>query len=67
MAVFAAVITPTPDAMTMLFLWVPMSLLFELGIILVRMVAQRSDLDGSARGRGDGRGVSVEGDVERGG
>jgi Sec-independent protein secretion pathway component TatC len=34
MAVFAAVITPTPDAMTMMFLWVPMGFLYELGIIL---------------------------------
>lgn len=37
MAVFAAVITPSTDAFSMLFLWVPMSLLFELGIILIRM------------------------------
>jgi sec-independent protein translocase protein TatC len=34
MAVFAAVITPTPDAMTMMFLWIPMGLLYELGILL---------------------------------
>jgi sec-independent protein translocase protein TatC len=34
MAVFAAVITPSTDALSMLFLWVPMSLLFELGIWL---------------------------------
>ena len=32
---FAAVITPSTDALSMLFLWVPMSLLFELGIILM--------------------------------
>jgi sec-independent protein translocase protein TatC len=37
MAVFAAVITPSTDALSMLFLWVPMSLLFELGIFLIRM------------------------------
>jgi sec-independent protein translocase protein TatC len=37
MAVFAAVITPSTDALSMLFLWVPMSLLFELGIILMWM------------------------------
>ena len=37
MAVFAAVATPSTDALSMLFLWVPMSLLFELGIILIRM------------------------------
>ena len=40
MAVFAAVITPSTDAFSMLFLWVPMSLLFELGIILIMHVAQ---------------------------
>jgi sec-independent protein translocase protein TatC len=37
MAIFAAVITPSTDAVTMLLLWVPMSLLFELGIILIRL------------------------------
>ena len=37
MAVFAAIATPSTDALSMLFLWVPMSLLFELGIILIRM------------------------------
>jgi sec-independent protein translocase protein TatC len=36
MAVFAAVITPSVDALSMIFLWVPMSLLFELGIILMK-------------------------------
>jgi sec-independent protein translocase protein TatC len=36
MAVFAAMITPSTDALSMLFLWVPMSLLFELGIILIQ-------------------------------
>jgi sec-independent protein translocase protein TatC len=34
MAVFAAVITPTVDAISMLFLWVPMGVLYELGILL---------------------------------
>jgi sec-independent protein translocase protein TatC len=34
MAVFAAVVTPTPDAITMCCLWVPMCLLYELGIFL---------------------------------
>lgn len=34
MAIFAAVITPSTDAFSMLFLWVPMSLLYELGILL---------------------------------
>ncbi|MBI3407292.1 MAG: preprotein translocase subunit TatC [Planctomycetes bacterium] len=34
MAIFAAVITPSTDALSMMFLWVPMSLLYELGILL---------------------------------
>src|SRR5262249_12373614 len=37
MAVFAAVITPSTDPASMLFLWVPMCLLFELGIWLCLM------------------------------
>jgi sec-independent protein translocase protein TatC len=45
MAVFAALITPTPDALTMLFLWVPMSLLFELGIWLIKMSANVPEAD----------------------
>lgn len=32
LAIFAAVITPSTDAFSMLFLWVPMCLLYELGI-----------------------------------
>jgi sec-independent protein translocase protein TatC len=45
MAVFAAVITPSTDALSMLFLWVPMSLLFELGIVLIKMQPRGPDLD----------------------
>src|SRR5207248_5869408 len=37
MAVFAAIITPSVDAVSMLLLWVPMSLLFELGIFMIKM------------------------------
>jgi sec-independent protein translocase protein TatC len=37
MCVFAAIITPSPDAITMLMLAVPMCLLYELGIILIKM------------------------------
>jgi sec-independent protein translocase protein TatC len=37
MAIFAAVVTPSTDALSMLFLWVPMCLLFELGIFLIKM------------------------------
>src|SRR5262249_43757717 len=36
MCVFAAVITPSPDAITMLMLAVPMCMLYELGIILIK-------------------------------
>ncbi len=45
MALFAAIITPSTDAMSMLFLWVPMSLLFELGIWLIKMTPQEPDID----------------------
>jgi sec-independent protein translocase protein TatC len=47
MAIFAALITPSVDALSMLFLWVPMSLLFELGIVLIAMTpkpAEEEDL-----------------------
>jgi len=36
MCVFAAIITPSPDAITMLMLAVPMCLLYELGIVLIK-------------------------------
>jgi sec-independent protein translocase protein TatC len=45
MAVFAAVITPSTDAFSMLFLWVPMSLLFELGILLIKLTPTQPDLE----------------------
>ena len=44
MAVFAAVVTPSTDAFSMLFLWVPMSLLFELGIWLIKMSPSEPEL-----------------------
>ncbi|HEY8600226.1 MAG TPA: twin-arginine translocase subunit TatC [Thermomicrobiales bacterium] len=37
----AAVITPTPDALSMLLIWAPMYLLFELGLILARFARRR--------------------------
>jgi sec-independent protein translocase protein TatC len=37
MAVFAMIFTPSPDAFSMLLMWGPMVLLFELGIILCRI------------------------------
>jgi sec-independent protein translocase protein TatC len=45
LAVFAAVITPTPDPINMLFLAVPMGLLYELGIALCRFLPGRPLLD----------------------
>ncbi len=45
MAVFAAVITPSVDAFSMLFLWVPLSLLFELGIVLIRLSPRPPGID----------------------
>lgn len=44
MALFAAIITPSTDALSMLFLWVPMSLLFELGIWLIKMTPNEPEL-----------------------
>lgn len=37
----AAVITPTPDALSMLIVWAPMYLLFELGLVLSWFVRRR--------------------------
>jgi sec-independent protein translocase protein TatC len=45
LAVVSAIITPTPDALTMLFLWLPMCLLFELGIWLIKMSAGEPETD----------------------
>jgi sec-independent protein translocase protein TatC len=45
MAVFAAVITPSTDALSMLFLWVPMSLLYEMGILMCILSPKRPTFD----------------------
>jgi sec-independent protein translocase protein TatC len=45
MLLFAALITPSTDALSCLFLWVPMSLLFELGIWLIKLTPREPDLD----------------------
>lgn len=37
MAVFAAILTPTPDALSMMAVWVPMMVLYEIGIIGVAL------------------------------
>jgi sec-independent protein translocase protein TatC len=45
MALFAAFITPSTDALSMLFLWLPMCMLFELGIFLIKMSPPEPGLD----------------------
>jgi sec-independent protein translocase protein TatC len=40
--VAAAVLTPTPDALSMLLIWAPLYLLFELGLILARFARPRA-------------------------
>src|SRR5437879_9738769 len=42
-AIFAAVITPTPDFVNMSLLWIPMCLLYELGIALCKFSAQHDE------------------------
>ena len=37
-AVLAAVITPTPDILSMMCVWIPMMLLYEIGIIAVALI-----------------------------
>ena len=41
LAIFSAIITPSVDALSMLFLWVPMCLLYELGIMLCLWAPKR--------------------------
>jgi sec-independent protein translocase protein TatC len=43
LAVFSAMITPTPDAVTMLYLFVPMFALYLLGILICRLFPVESD------------------------
>ena len=43
LAVFSAMITPTPDAVTMLYLFVPMFALYLLGILICRLFPVGSD------------------------
>lgn len=47
----AAVITPTPDAISMLVVWAPMYLLYELGLLLARL-AGRAKRRAAASGAG---------------
>jgi sec-independent protein translocase protein TatC len=55
MAVFVAIVTPTPDALSMMFLWIPMCGLYELGIILCQLIPKPQFLDFDA----DDEGVEV--------
>lgn len=48
MALFAALCTPSTDAFSMLFLWVPMSLLFEVGILMMKLSPQHAHEDEDA-------------------
>jgi sec-independent protein translocase protein TatC len=45
MAVFAAVCSPSTDALSMLFLWVPMCFLYELGIWMCLWTPRRPELE----------------------
>jgi sec-independent protein translocase protein TatC len=37
-SVFAAIVTPTPDIMSMMVVWIPMIVLFEIGVIGVAFI-----------------------------
>jgi sec-independent protein translocase protein TatC len=43
LAVFAALSTPSTDYLSMLYLWLPMGLLYELGIVLCWLLPRRPD------------------------
>jgi sec-independent protein translocase protein TatC len=45
LAVFAALITPSTDPISMMLLWVPMGLLYELGILLCKYLPGRPLID----------------------
>jgi sec-independent protein translocase protein TatC len=47
LAIFAAIITPTPDAITMMYLFVPMFGLYLFGILLCKMVAPPESVEES--------------------
>jgi sec-independent protein translocase protein TatC len=46
MAIFAAVITPTPDPYNMMLLWIPVGLLYELGVVLCAWQQKHAESDG---------------------
>ena len=43
MAVVAAVLTPSTDPLSLLYLWLPVVLLYELGIVLCRAAPRPAD------------------------
>jgi sec-independent protein translocase protein TatC len=45
LAVIAIIILPTPDGLTMLLMWVPMVLLYELGILMCKLSPHKPLLD----------------------
>lgn len=46
--ILAAVITPTPDALSMLIVWAPMYVLYELGLLLARFARPRKRAEPTA-------------------
>jgi sec-independent protein translocase protein TatC len=45
MAIFAAVITPSADPFSMIMLWIPLGLLFEVGILMCKIRKKGGDLE----------------------
>ncbi|MBI4420058.1 MAG: twin-arginine translocase subunit TatC [Gemmatimonadetes bacterium] len=65
-AVGAALLTPTPDAMTMILMMAPLVLLYEVGIVLARLVSRRKDKGGADQGKGESGGNGGSGGVGEG-
>ncbi len=57
-AIAAAIITPTVDIVSMLMMWIPMYLLFEVGLLLMQFVPARKVAAGSIFDRRPRRGES---------
>ena len=45
MAIFAFIVTPYDDPYSMLYLWVPMCLLFEFGIYMLSLARLRAEVE----------------------
>jgi sec-independent protein translocase protein TatC len=37
-SIFSAIVTPTPDIMSMMAVWVPMIVLYEIGVLAVSLI-----------------------------